>query len=177
MQRLQDKKQTVYWDHKKFAYVFTNASVHKVFCEDNQCVDALNEPTASCCGLVNICWGLDELSEPFCPCPSHLGRVVVASSLNPAHLMAFRECPVKTYTLPTWTWDNLYCTRWEQKMVAFVDCANPEIHSVILRDGQLMAPSDKKLLEMFMRLCWIPQRCFQALFREELEHEAIKNAN
>ena len=111
MRRLQEKKQTVYCNHKKFAFVFTDAGVQKVSCEDDQRIGALDEPTTNCCGLVNIRLGLEEVPEPFHPSLSRLGRVVVASSLNPAHFTAFRESRAKTYTLPTWNWDNLYCAR------------------------------------------------------------------
>jgi hypothetical protein len=55
-------------------------------------------------------------------------------------------------------------------------CTDPEIRSVIVSGGPLLAPHDQKLLEMFTMLRGIPQRCFQALFREELEVKAIKDA-
>jgi hypothetical protein len=62
------------------------------------------------------------------------------------------------------------------EIVAFVDCTNPEIRSVIISDGPLLAPHDEKLLEMFTMLRGIPRRCFRALFGEELEVKAIKDA-
>ena len=105
------EEQTIYCNHKKYAFVFTDAGVQKVSCLDDQGIDALNGPTTNCCALVNIHLGLVEVPEPFHPSPSHLGRVVVASSPNLAHFMAFKESPAKTYTLPTWNWNDLYCAR------------------------------------------------------------------
>jgi hypothetical protein len=111
VRRLQEKKQTVYCNHKTYAFVFTDAGVQKVSCTDDQGVDALNGPATNCSALVNIHPGMLEVPEPFHPSLSRLGRVVVASSPNPAHFTAFRESPAKTYTLPTWNWDDLYCAR------------------------------------------------------------------
>jgi hypothetical protein len=47
---------------------------------------------------------------------------------------------------------------------------------VIVNDRPLLAPHDEKLLEMFTMLRGIPRRCFRALFGEELEVKAIKDA-
>lgn len=62
------------------------------------------------------------------------------------------------------------------EIVAFVDCTDPEICSMIVNDGPLLAPHDEKLLEMFTMLRGIPRRCLRALFGEELEVKAIKDA-
>jgi hypothetical protein len=59
------------------------------------------------------------------------------------------------------------------EIVPPADCANPETRSMIVRDGPL---NNKKLLEMFTMLGGIPRECLQALFEEELEREAIKDA-
>ena len=109
VQRLQDKKPTVYCSEENFAYVFTDAGVQKVSCQA-KCIAALDGPTANCCALVNIHPGpgMREISRPFHPSPFRLGRVVVAASLNPAHFMASKESRAKTFTLPTWGWDDLY---------------------------------------------------------------------
>ena len=110
VRRLQDKKPTIYCCEENFAYVFTDAGVQKVSCQAKR-IAALDGPTANCCALVNIHPGMREIPWPFYPSPFRLGRVVVAASPNPAHVMDFKESRAKTFTLPTWGWDDLYCAR------------------------------------------------------------------
>jgi hypothetical protein len=62
----------------------------------------------------------------------------------------------------------------ESRDYTFVDLTNPEIRSVIVGDGPLMASQDEKLLEIFTMVGGIPRRCFQALFEDELERKRYR---
>jgi hypothetical protein len=101
VRRLQDQKAAIYCNRKNVAYVFTTAGVQKVTWKGDEPIEVLDGPTASFCALVNIHPGLVEVPQPFHPSPFRLGRVVVTSSPNPAHVMAFHA---KTFNLPTWEW-------------------------------------------------------------------------
>jgi hypothetical protein len=81
VRRLQEKKPTMDCSKATHCYVFTNTGVERVTWEMDSDIEALRDPA-----LVNINPQLTEVPPPFCPSPDRLCRVVVATTLNPAHI-------------------------------------------------------------------------------------------
>ncbi len=106
--RLQEKKPTIYCNHKSYAYVFTDTGVRRVLLMDGNRVEVLDKSTHSCV-LVDINPDLLEVPSQFRPSLKRRGRVVVATSPNPDHVPTFKQDHARTYYTPTWKWPNLCC--------------------------------------------------------------------
>jgi len=111
VRRLQEQLVTIYCDNEYYAYVFSNDGVRAVDLRKQTRIQELDTDDQSC-ALVNLG---DRLTQP----PDHFypnirrGRVVIATSPNEKHLSKFsRERKAGDYCMPTWTWNDLYCSRY-----------------------------------------------------------------
>lgn len=107
--RLQAKMVTIFCNVGGYAHVFSDSGVRRVSLLDEDRIPELDRNPRSC-ALVNL--GAELLHPPAQFYASNRrGRLVIAASPNPDHVVCFKERPTLTYYMPTWDWDDLYCGR------------------------------------------------------------------
>jgi hypothetical protein len=110
VRRLQQRLDTIYCDRTGFAHVFTGNGVRRVDLGTNSRIHDLDS-NSNCCALVNLGDQMVHAPAHFYPI-TRRGRVVIATSPNPEHLVTFsKEHEASTYCMPTWSWEDLYCSR------------------------------------------------------------------
>jgi hypothetical protein len=82
-----------------YAYVFMDSGVQRVTLEKGKRIEALDK-SIHCCGLVDINPNLLDVPSQFHPFPERRGRVLVATSPNPDHVIAFKQNHTETYYTP-----------------------------------------------------------------------------
>lgn len=109
VRRLQKKLVTVYCRDPDFAYIFSGDGFRKMPLTPSSCIDELVQ-NEFCCALVDLGDGLEHVPRQFHP--HRLGRVVIATRPDEAHLSNFsKKFLCIKYYMPAWSWDNIYCGR------------------------------------------------------------------
>jgi len=70
--------------------VFANTGVQQVPLSGGKCIEALDR-SIDCCTLVDVNLDLLEVPSQFHPSADHQARVVVATSPNANHVLAFKQ--------------------------------------------------------------------------------------